>query len=183
VPGSTRWAPGAYGGPVTVRDNRRSSVYAAEEQWARQLARGGDVDFFGTTMRIPLERRFADIASVQRYVDAVMGLPMVGTLWPAIPPVRVRERAGAARAHYSEGVIALPLSGLGAQRWAARESVVLHELTHHVVAHGHPHVAAHGPQFCTEFVALVEVVLGPEAALLLRAALDEAGLTRVGGVG
>jgi len=164
----------AYGGFVTPRDQHRSAVYAAEEQWARQLARGGTLDFFGSPLDIPVERRFADVASVQRYVDAILGLIGVITRWPGVPPVRVRERAGTGRAHYSEGVIALPLQGQVGERWAARESVVLHELTHHLVAHAHPGVAAHGPEFCGDEVLLVEIVLGPEAALLLRAAFDGA---------
>ena len=159
---------------MTPRDQHRSAVYAAEEQWARQVARGGTVDFFGSPLDIPTERRFADIASVQRYVDSVLGLIGVITRWPGVPAVRVRERAGSGRAHYSEGVIALPLQGLVGERWAARESVVLHELTHHLVAHAHPGVAAHGPEFCGDEVLLVELVLGPEAALLLRAAFDGA---------
>jgi putative metallohydrolase (TIGR04338 family) len=151
-------------------------VYAAEEQWGRQLARGGTVDFFGSPLEIPQERRFADIDAVQRYVDAVLGLIGVVTRWPGVPPVRVRERAGNGRAHYSEGVIALPLQGLVGERWAARESVVLHELTHHLVAHSHHGVAAHGPEFCGDEVLLVEIALGPEAALLLRAAFDGSGI-------
>jgi putative metallohydrolase (TIGR04338 family) len=161
-----------YGVQVTPRDQHRSSVYAAEEQWARQLARGGTVDFFGSPLSIPTERRFADIASVQAYVDAVMGLIGVVTQWPGAGPVRVRERAGNRRAHYSDGVIAVPLQGVAGERWAARESVVLHELAHHLVAHAHPGAAPHGPEFCGVEVRLVEIVLGPEAALLLRAAFD-----------
>jgi putative metallohydrolase (TIGR04338 family) len=54
--------------------------------------------------------------------------------------------------------------------------VVLHELTHHLVAHAHPGVAAHGPEFCGDEVLLVENALGPEAALLLRAAFDGSGI-------
>lgn len=162
--------------PVTPRDTHRSAVYAAEEQWSRQIARGGVIDFFGSPLHVPTERRFADIASVQRYVDDVLSLIGVITRWPAVPPVRVRERAGTGRAHYSEGVIALPLAGAVGERWAARESVVLHELTHHLVAHAHPGVAAHGPEFCGEEVLLVEIVLGPESALLLRAAFDGSGI-------
>jgi putative metallohydrolase (TIGR04338 family) len=161
---------------VTSRDQHRSAVYAAEEQWARQLARGGTVDFFGSPLQVPTERRFADIGSVQRYVESVLALIGVVTRWPGVPPVRVRERAGTGRAHYSDGVIALPLKGLVGERWAARESVVLHELTHHLVAHSHPGAAAHGPEFCGDEVLLVEITLGPEAALLLRAAFDGAGI-------
>lgn len=161
---------------MASRDQHRSAVYAAEDQWARQLARGGTIDFFGSPLSIPTERRFADIPSVQAYVDAVLSLIGVVTHWPGVGPVRVRERRGTGRAHYAEGVIALPISGAVGERWAARESIVLHELTHHLVAHAHPAVAAHGPQFCGEEIHLVEIVLGPEAALLLRAAFDGAGI-------
>jgi len=161
---------------VTPRDQHRSAVYAAEEQWGRQLARGGTVDFFGSPLEIPQERRFADIDAVQRYVDAVLGLIGVVTRWPGVPQVRVRERAGTGRAHYSEGVIALPLQVLVGDRWEASESFVLHQLTHHLDAHAHPGVAAHGPEFCGDEVLLVEIALGPEAALLLRAAFDGSGI-------
>jgi len=161
---------------VTSRDVHRSAVYAAEEQWARQIARGGSVDFFGSQLRVPAERRFADIPSVQIYVDAVLALIGVVTQWPGIGPVRVRERRGASRAHYADGVIALPISGAVGERWAARESVVLHELTHHLVAHSRPSAVAHGPEFCGDEIRLVEVVLGPGASLLLRAAFDGAGV-------
>lgn len=161
---------------MTNHDRSRSAVYAAEDQWARQLARGGTVDFFGSPLRIPEERRFADIDSVQAYVDAVLSLIGVVTHWPGVGPVRVRERSGDRRAHYSDGVIALPLRGLVGERWAARESVVLHEVTHHLVAQTRPGAAAHGPEFCGDEIRLVEIVLGPEAALLLRASFDGAGV-------
>ena len=161
---------------MTSRDVYRSAVYAAEEQWARQIARAGSVDFFGSQLRVPAERRFADIPSVQTYVDAVLALIGVVTQWPGVGPVRVRERRGTGRAHYANGVIALPISGAVGERWAARESVVLHEVTHHLVAHAHPTAAVHGAEFCGDEIRLVEIVLGPEAALLLRAAFDGAGV-------
>ena len=182
MPGVLRSPQSAYGVLVTSRDSHRRAVYAAEEQWASQLTRGGAVDFFGSKLQIPVERRFADIASVQRYVDAVLGLIGVVTQWPGVSPVRVRERSGAGRAHYCAGVIALPLTGVGAERWAARESVVLHEITHHLVAHAHPTAAAHGPHFCAAMVRLVEISLGGEAALLLRAAFDGCGVGVAEGV-
>ena len=161
---------------MTSHDRYRSAVYAAEDQWARQLARGGTVDFFGSQLRIPEERRFADIDSVQAYVDGVLSLIGVVTQWSGVGPVCVRERSGDRRAHYSDGVIALPLRGVVGERWAARETVVLHEVTHHLVAHSHPTAPAHGPAFCGDEIRLVEIVLGPEAALLLRASFDGAGV-------
>ena len=173
---------GAYGEPVTSstpRDTHRSAVYAAEDALAKALDRGGSVEFFGSTLTLPIERRFADVASIQDYVDRVLSV-----IGPQLPPILLRERAGATKAHYEHprsdrsGVIAIPLMLQGSRRWAARESVVLHEIAHHV-AHHDPigrSEASHGPSFCGHLIALHERVIGPESALMLRAAFDAAGV-------
>lgn len=172
----------AYGEPVTSstpRDQHRSAVYAAEDALAKALDRGGSVEFFGSTLTLPVERRFADVASIQDYVDRVLSV-----IGPQLPPILLRERAGATKAHYEHprgdraGVIAIPLMLQGSRRWAARESVVLHEIAHHVTHHdpiGRSE-AAHGATFCGHLIALHERVIGPESALMLRAAFDAAGI-------
>ena len=158
------------------RDLRRSAVYAAEDQLRSTLERGGRVDFFGSTLDVPAERHFADLASVQSYVDAVLALTPVRTTWPEAGPVMVRERAGATRAHYEPGgVIAIPMAGPVGARWAARETVVLHEVAHHLVWNVAD--AAHGPRFCGALVRLYQHVISPSAALLLRAGFDSAGIS------
>ncbi|HEU4674995.1 MAG TPA: TIGR04338 family metallohydrolase [Motilibacteraceae bacterium] len=168
---------------MAARDAHRAAVYAAEDQVARTVERanrtsGGHVDFFGSSLTLPPERRFADVASVQRYVDAVLGLAWVSGRWPGLPACRVRERSGQTRATYEPGsgqppCIAVPL----ATRWAGRELVVLHEIAHHLVAHSAVgDEPSHGPTFTGTFLALVEVVVGAEVALLLRAALHGAGV-------
>lgn len=164
---------------MAARDTHRSAVYAAEDQVARTVERAnrtaaGRVDFFGSSLTLPPERRFADVASVQSYVDAVLALGWVRERWPRLPGCRVRERSGQTRATYESSVtgappvIAVPL----ATRWAGRELVVLHEVAHHLAAHssadGEP---SHGPTFTGTYLALVEMVVGAEVALLLRAAL------------
>ncbi len=152
-------------------------MYAAENQVARTLDRAAagarTVDFFGSTLTLPPERRFADIASVQRWVSEVLALVTVRHRWPGVPACSVRARAGAARAHYEPpGTIAVPTT----QRWALRELVLCHELAHHLTWHTSAQtVAAHGPEFVDSYVALAEIVIGGEVALLLRAGLDEAG--------
>lgn len=157
-------------------------MYAAEDHVGRMLERGGVVEFFGSTLTLPIERRFADIASVQRYVDTV--LQVLGNGNMVLPPVHVRERAGHSRAHYEAGVrarlavIAVPLHLVDGRRWAARESVVLHEIAHHMcandpLARGQ---SAHGESFCGHLLALHERVIGPESALLLRAELTACGV-------
>ena len=161
-----------------TRDAHRSAVYAAEDQLGHLLARGGTIDFFGSSLALPIERRFADLASVQRYADAVLGLPWVTRAFPRATPLRVRERAGGGRAHYESetGVIAIPLAGPAGTRWAARETVVLHEVAHHLVAMSAAAQPAHGPVFCGTLLYLVGGVIGPEAALVLRASFDGAGV-------
>lgn len=165
-----------------TRDQHRSAVYAAEDQLGRLLARGGTVDFYGSTLTLPVERRFADIASIQRYIESVLGLPSVRERWAPIPPVRVRERSGLSRAHYEPATttrtaaIAIPLAGPVEVRWAARESVVLHEIAHHLVSHSAVGGPWHGPAFCGVLLSLLGTVVGPEAALALRAAFDGAGI-------
>ena len=158
------------------RDLLRSRVYSAEDQWSAMLDRGGVVDFFGSTLVISPQRRFADIDSMQRYVDAVLDLDAVRSRCGSLRAVRVRARQGQQRAHYAcpEPVIAIPT----VQRWAGRESVLLHELTHHVrcCGMGDPAWASHGPGFVETLLWLVGVVMGPEQALVLRSSLHNAGV-------
>lgn len=149
-----------------------SLVYAAEDQWAAALDRGGAIDFFGSRLDLPLQRRFGDLAAVQAYCARALTLPGVRRAYPDAGAVRVRARAGASRAHYEAdtATIALPLSA----GWAARESVVLHELAHHLAPPEPGDV--HGVAFRSAMCRLVEEVLGAPAALVLRAAYEGAGL-------
>jgi putative metallohydrolase (TIGR04338 family) len=156
-----------------------SALYAAEDQWSAVLDRGGQVDFFGSRLDIPVQRRFGDIASVQSYVDRVLALPMVVAAYPNAGPVRVRERSGQRRAHYepASAAIAIPMRDL----WAGRESVVLHEVAHHLACSiGVPASPSgrrwHGTEFQAAMCGLVSEVLGEQAALLLRAGYDAAGV-------
>lgn len=156
-----------------------SAVYSAEEQWSAVLDRGGVVDFFGSRMDVPMQRRFADVASVQVYVDAILSLPGVREAYPDAGGVAVRERSGQGTAHYepAAGVIAIPLRSL----WAGREAVVLHELAHHVscsagVPRDRSGLRWHGSEYRHAMLTLVTQSLGEPAALLLRAGYDAAGV-------
>jgi putative metallohydrolase (TIGR04338 family) len=148
-----------------VIDRDRSRVYAAEDQWSAVLDRGGTVNFFGSQIHVSAQRRFADIASVQRYVDSVLGLAQVQEFNPA--PVRVRARKGGTRAHYSDGVIAVPIQKL----WSGRESVVLHELAHHLTWQTD---TTHSAVFRSTMMTLVRASQSAESSLILMAAYEEA---------
>lgn len=163
-----------------------SLVYAAEDQWAAVLDRGGVVDFFGSRLDVARQRRFGDLAAVREYVSWVLERPAVRAEYPAAGPVVVRERAGQSRAHYesASATIAVPMR----DAWAARESVVLHEVAHHLACcrtgtgPGQPSRREwHGIAFRQAMCRLAEAVLGEPAGLLLRAGYEAAGLRTVAG--
>ena len=70
-------------------------------------------------------------------------------------------------------VIAVPD---GRNRWAMREIVVLHELAHHVTRMHNGGVAAHGPEFVSEFIDLMSAVMAPQVALAMRMICDIEGV-------
>ncbi|WP_420123423.1 TIGR04338 family metallohydrolase [Nakamurella sp.] len=164
-----------------MADRQRSRVYEAENLVHRLLDRSVDhpvVEIAGSRLTLPPERRFADIASVQTYLDRVLGLDWIRRSWPrAADPVRVRERAGGARAHYERAgaTIAVPTHRTGGG-WALRELVVLHELAHHLAPDDE---VPHGGPFVGRLLDLVDGVVGPEAALLLRITMLDTGV-RIG---
>lgn len=149
-----------------MSDLRRSAVYSAEDQWSALLDRGGRVDFHGSALFLREQLRFGDLAAMQAYADQVLALPGVQARF-APAAVTVRARRGATKAHYEPdtATIAIPMS-VG---WAARESVLLHELAHHVDFSA---AAPHGLAFTSAMCFLVSAAISPEAALLLRAGYD-----------
>ena len=162
-----------------VRDSQRAKVYAAEEfvrtLFDRTAEHGSpSVEFFGTQLTLPPEARFGSVASAQRYVDDVLGLPAVRQRWPDVPPLRVRARQAATAAHYENrddaGTIAVP--DRRAADWAMRELVVLHEVAHHLSQVPPPH----GPEFVATFCTLAELVMGPELGHVLRVVFAKEGV-------
>lgn len=164
-----------------ARDQQRAKVYAAEDLVHRMFDRSAAypvVEIAGSRLTLPPERRFGDIGAVQAYVDRVLALNWVRAGWVRSQlPVRVRERAGTARAHYERAgaCMAVPTyrSGCG---WALREFVILHELAHHLADDGE---TPHGGPFVDRLLALVDGVVGPEAALVMRITMLDTGV-RVG---
>jgi putative metallohydrolase (TIGR04338 family) len=162
---------------VTVRDDQRSRVYEAEGVLARMIDRRVDfpvAEAFGSRVVVPDDRKFGDLQSVQRYVDAVLALDWVRRTAPerAALPVRVRARAGATKAEYEFATmtIAVPAHRVGG-RWAMRELVVLHEIAHHLAPD-----AEHGPGFTAQLLQLFEELIGFEAGFLLRSTFLDSGV-------
>jgi len=155
---------------VAVRDVQRARVYRAEDAWAARLdaARRGAprAVVAGSRVLLPAERRFGTLAAAEGYCAAVLALPDVAAV-AALPAPRLRVRRGARRAHWeAPGTIALPVPPHG-EPWALRETVLLHELAHHVGELA-GRSRGHGAPFPAVLLLLVQAVLGEEAAFALR---------------
>jgi len=143
-------------------------VAAVEEPFTMTVA--------GSSMVIPLERRFGTIENIQAYVDLVCQSVGEGSSAP-----RVRARKSIKAAHYSLGEIAIPTNenqAAGKSGWAMREIVVLHELAHHFDRRNghHPASGGHGPTFVGTFLGLIRGIMGYETWLLALSSFDQAGV-------
>ena len=151
------------------RDSQRSRVYAAE-QFLRNLFDHRDqygpvIDFLGTAITLPPEKKFSSLQEVEHYVNTVVTLAVIRQQWGEIKPIYVRARRGHKAAHYEirEGRAYIALND-DINGWGMRELVVLHELAHHLCGGEH----GHDEQFTHTFTQLVEIMIGPEAGYLLR---------------
>ena len=88
-----------------ARDTQRARVYAAEEFVRTLFDRAGahgnrSIDFFGTSLTLPPEAKFASLDAVRRYVDDVLSLAAVRNRWPDVAPLTTRGRRGLTASHY-----------------------------------------------------------------------------------
>lgn len=159
-----------------MSDKGRAAVYAAEQNARKIFDRSADcptIKVGGSTLAVPVERKFGDVAAVQHYVDRVLNLNWVRERYPrAATPVKVRRRKGQRFAHYEHNEIAVPTTTRATDaQWALRELVVLHEIAHHLaLGHGHDRV------FLETYLDLVGEIISLEAALLLRSLFYEEGV-------
>jgi putative metallohydrolase (TIGR04338 family) len=145
--------------------------YDAEHEVEFILEMGGTTQFYGSTLTVPQEMKFGDIDSVERYLK--MACHHIG--YKGDPP-SVRARRGTRKAHYepTTQTIAVPPHVGSRDSWAMRETVVLHELAHHLTR-GH----GHDSTFCSALIFLYTSCIGHEAGLLLTASFDERGVHTV----
>lgn len=163
-------SPAAPDAPRT-RDAQRARVYRAEDAWAARLdaARQGAVlaTVAGSPLLLPAERRLGSLEAAGAYASAVLALPPVVAAVGEVTPPAVRVRRGVRAAHWEPpGVLALPVPVHG-EPWGLRETVLLHELAHHV-GETTGRSAGHRAPFPALVLLLVEAALGPEAAFALR---------------
>lgn len=165
--------------PARSRDAQRARVYRAEDAWAARLdaARQGAVlaTVGGSRLLLPAERRMGSLQAAGRYCARVLALEPVVRLAGQLPPPQLRPRRGLRSAHWEPpGVVALPVPAHG-EPWALRESVVLHELAHHV-GELTGRTCRHAAPFPAVLTLLVGAALGPEAALALTVSYGEHGV-------
>jgi putative metallohydrolase (TIGR04338 family) len=150
---------------TAVRDAQRQQIYRAGDglEWVYDHAvHSLSVEIAGVPLQLEPESKFGDLAAIQNYVDRVLDMPSVIARFGKKFRVTVRERKGAKSAHYQACVIAIHTGGANRARWAMRELVVLHELAHHMAPGD-----KHGPRFATALVDLIDLVMGPQAALAM----------------
>lgn len=125
----------------------------------------------GSSLVIPLERKFGRIEDIQAYVD------LCCHMIKATPP-RVRSRKSIKHAHYQSGEIAIPTNetqAAGKSGWAMREIVVLHELAHHLTPNCRDD-GGHGSAFVATFLDLIKRFMGHETWLLAFSTFHSAGV-------
>lgn len=149
---------------VVMIDRLQQAVYRAEDQWSALIDRGGPVDFFGSTIHAPVQMRFGSLDAVSSFVEHVCRSQ-------GVDQPEIRHRKGGTRAHYADGVIAIPTH----EPWAMRESVVLHEIAHHMCMTSSV-ALLHDQHFTSTMLSLVQDNLGYEAELLLRTGYQAAGI-------
>lgn len=162
------------------KDKVSQTLYKAEfavREVLDQVAASEDpftITVAGSSLVIPLERKFGRVEDVQTYVDLcchVLG-------HRAVP--RVRKSHGNSKHAHGGGwlnEIDLPTAethaaGKGKHtNWALREIVVLHELAHCITRAG-----GHGPEFAGTFLKLIKEFMGTETWLLAVSTFDAAGV-------
>ena len=156
-----------------MTDAQRSRVYSAEKtlRWLYdQPASSHEIG--GVIVQLEPEARFASLDSVAAYLDRVISHPAVIAEFGPSAPIKVRERRGEKAAHYEPATATIAINTSGT-RWSLREMCVQHEIAHHY-SRTEP---AHGPEFTATLTRLIELVMGPQAALALRLLYAQNGAT------
>lgn len=161
---------------MKAADPERRFTYEAEWKVEHVLDNPGSrFTIHGTTLTVPVERRFGTIESVQTYVDRVLDLGQVRRAYPrAEMPITVRRRKGDRASHYQrwDHTIAVPVPERGLAGWAMRECNVLHEVAHHLVTD-----AGHHGAFREANVFLLNECISDEIGWLQMVRYAEAGLS------
>jgi len=164
---------------MTTSDPERQPTYRAEDRFQRWLESSNPAVTVDVTTYTPeVESRFVAPADVQRYVNRVLAhLRNGGRDYGGAErqPINVRARRGHTRAEYGFGVLSIPSFEVGGS-WALRESVVLHEIAHHLAGRS---AGGHDATFRATFIRLLEDIGKPVWAELMHLAFVSEGLESV----
>jgi len=136
------------------RDSQRSRVYRAEHG-------------------LPGGTAFPALQDCRAYVDGVTASAWWRSRYPALPAVEVRDGRGSSRARASTTVARISLP-----RGCRSQLVIFHELAHLATPRT---FAAHGPEFASRYLEMVEHFMGAAPADALHRRFIEHRV-RVGGV-
>jgi putative metallohydrolase (TIGR04338 family) len=151
-------------------DRDRGAVYLAEDQVERILAsRSRAVRLDREVVILAPRLIFGDLDAVAAFVTGALAHPATLARYPGAGPVAVTARRGFRRATYVGGrpdggpaQIQIPARDSRGS-WAMAQTVVLHELAHHLAA-----APGHGRPFRAALEHLYEIHLGQACARLLR---------------
>lgn len=150
---------------AATRDVQKSRVYCAEQRlrWLYDHPASSN-EIGGVVVQLEPEARFAGLDGVAAYLDRVVSHPAVIAEFGHKGRIAIRERKGQRMAHYETDTATIAINTSGS-RWGLRELVVLHEVAHH---YSPGDGGDHGPRFAEVMARLVELIMGPQAALALR---------------
>lgn len=121
----------------------------------------------GSQVLLPAERRLGSLDAAAAYVRLLLALPAVTAVFETPAAPILRQRRGATRAHWEPpGTIAVPVPPYG-EPWALRETVLLHEVAHHL-GETTGLCRGHRAPFPAVVLLLAEAALGAEAGFALR---------------
>lgn len=124
----------------------------------------------GATLVVPNEYKFGHIDTIRDYVNRVIDRVNadLGTTFTHVTVTEGRSNL-CKKAYYRAGQITIPQKGKG--EWAWRQTVVLHEVAHHLTpGHGHDSV------FTGMLAYLFDEFIGAEAGFMYRVLLSHEGI-------
>ena len=127
----------------------------------------------GMQLTMPVEYKFGEFDHIQRYANAVIR-DYNGRHDTQHKKVRVVEgrKSLHKKAYYTHGMGRITLPQRDSGSWAWRQTVVLHEIAHHLAP-----CPGHGVEFAEVMLDLLENYVGLQAGLVYVILLDKEGIT------
>ena len=127
----------------------------------------------GMQLTMPVEYKVGELDHIQRYANAVIR-DYNGRHDTRHKKVRVVEgrRSLHKKAYYTHGMGRITLPQRDSGSWAWRQTVVLHEIAHHLAP-----CPGHGVEFAEVMLDLLENYVGLQAGLVYVILLDKEGIT------